>query len=104
MTLYETPGNRGILSRKQYLFVCGGCYTNFELEADNLDEAKARVRRYGWENGFRARLGAMSGARGTPSTWRCDECVAKSRRWPLVYFPKAYEWRRVRPPAHPDGV
>lgn len=102
MTLYETPGNLGIQSKKVFLFVCGGCYSNIEIDAENLEEAKAAARRvFDWENGFRTNLGTMTGARGTPSTWRCEERVGKSRRWPLVYFPEPYAWRRVPPRSSP---
>ena len=94
-TIHETPGNVGILSRRTYLFVCGGCYENHEIHAQNLEAAKEAAREDGWENGFATSLGAMSGCRGTPSTWRCEECVALSRRLPLVYDPIRYEWRRT---------
>ena len=103
MTVYQTPGNVGIQSKRIFLFVCGGHHANLEIDAEDLEEAKAVARAlHGWRNGFSNNLGAMSGARGTPSTWRCDECVAESRRYPLVYFPKLYEWRRV-PPAPPQS-
>ncbi len=94
--IYETPGNVGILSKRTFLFVCGGCYQNLELDAADLTEAKAKARKVaGWENGFATRLGAMSGYRGIPSAWRCEECVAQSRRLPLVYDPARYGWTRT---------
>ena len=94
-TIHETPGNVGIMSTKTYLFVCGGCYTNQEIHARNLQAAKEEARKCGWKNGFATRLGAMSGSRATPSAWRCEECVALSRRLPLAYDPVRYEWRRT---------
>ena len=46
-TIHETPGNVGILSRRTYLFVCGGCYENHEIHAQKLEAAKQAAREDG---------------------------------------------------------
>lgn len=76
-TIYTTPGNVGILKKTTYLFVCGGCYHNLEIDAPNLEDAKRQAKSdpCNWRNGFHSEDGAMPGAGGSQTTWRCDECI-----------------------------
>jgi hypothetical protein len=100
---YE-PGNIGVITRRQFRFVCGDgrglptspeyeCWRSLVVDADTLGKAKEEARESGWANGFPVGLGALEGARGLDSRWRCPMCVARSRGVRLVWDRNRNEWR-----------